>query len=672
MAAHADSTRAVDLRRVAALLAPFPGRLPYAARLALICTLTALLALIYQTPAIALTAYIAFFLYKPDRMGSILTSIVMLALVTLIIGFIMLVAMAVADHPFWRVAGMALISFGMLFLASASKLRPIGGIVALIIAYALDLLGSAFGGEIATRAFLYAWLFVGMPFAVSMVVNLLIAPAPRRLAERALARRLELCAAMLTGPSPAQRDTFAELEREGTAEIDGLLHLAGLEGTSPAADLAALRQASRSTLAIVATTALIDREPADVLPQPLREEMANTLEAMSAILRRGRYPIEIALPHEDAAVLSPRAAHLSAQLREAITGFADPDPDPTPGPPAAAHAKAGGGFFLPDAFTNPDHVRYALKTTAAAMFCYILYSLLDWPGIHTCLITCYIVSLVTVGETIEKLTLRILGCMIGAAAGLAAIVYVLPDITSVGALMAVIFAGTLAAGWVAAGRPIISYIGYQIAFAFLLCVVQGPSPKFELDIARDRVIGILIGNLVVYLVFTQFWPVSVGRRLDAAIAALLRRLATLATASAPAERRTIASQTRTQLDAIERDLALASIEPPRIRRDDAWLASRHDAVDALGALEQELVASPDGRSAHAAGVAGRLERIAGQLDASPDAPGQPSPATSDEPEPSRRRRAFRDMLDRHLHAIETLFPIQPQLERSPANARPIP
>ena len=101
-----------------------------------------------------------------------------------------------------------------------------------------------------------------MPFAVSMVVNLLIAPAPRRLAERALARRLALCAAMLTGPSPAQRDAFAELEREGTAEIDGLLHLAGLEGTSPAADLAALRQASRSTLAIVATTALIDREPA--------------------------------------------------------------------------------------------------------------------------------------------------------------------------------------------------------------------------------------------------------------------------------------------------------------------------------------------------------------------------------------------------------------------------
>src|SRR5258706_1817562 len=309
MAAHADSSRGFDLPRVAALLAPFPGRLAYAARLALICALTALLALTYQTPAIALTVYVAFFLYKPDRMGSVLTSIVMLVLITLIIGFIFPVAMAVADHPFWRVASMALISFGLLFLASASKLRPIGGIVALIVAYALDLLGSAFGGEIATRVLLYAWLFVGMLFAVSMVVNLLIAPAPRRLAERALARRLALSAAILNGPSPAQRGAFAELEREGTAEIDGLLHLAGLEGASPAADLVALRQACGSTLAIMATTALIDREPSDALPQPLRQEMANTLEAMAAILRRGRYPVEIALPHEDAAALSPRAAH---------------------------------------------------------------------------------------------------------------------------------------------------------------------------------------------------------------------------------------------------------------------------------------------------------------------------------------------------------------------------
>jgi hypothetical protein len=44
----------------------------------------------------------------------------------------------------------------------------------------------------------------------------------------------------------------------------------------------------------------------------------------------------------------------------------------------------------------------------------------------------------------------------------------------------------------------------------------------------------------------------------------------------------------------------------------------------------------------------------------------------DDPQLSRRRRAFRDMLDRHLHALESLFPIQSQPERSLADARPIP
>ena len=184
---------------------------------------------------------------------------------------------------------------------------------------------------------------------------------------------------------------------------------------------------------------------------------------------------------------------------------------------------------MPDAFTNPERVHYALKTTAAAMFCYILYSLLDWPGIHISLITCYIVSLGTTAETVEKLTLRILGCLVGAAFGIAAIVYLIPSITSIGALMVVVFLGALASAWIAAGSPRIAYAGFQIAFAFFLCVIQGSSPSFDMTTARDRVIGILLGNIVVYVLFTNIWPVSVGKRIDPAIAALLRRLSGLLT-----------------------------------------------------------------------------------------------------------------------------------------------
>ena len=103
---------------------------------------------------------------------------------------LLLITMLVIDQPFWRVVGMALISFCLLFAASASKLKPIAGIVALIAAYALSLLSSAHIGEIATRAFLYVWLFIGIPVGICVGVNLVLGPPPRRLAERALAHPL--------------------------------------------------------------------------------------------------------------------------------------------------------------------------------------------------------------------------------------------------------------------------------------------------------------------------------------------------------------------------------------------------------------------------------------------------------------------------------------------------
>ena len=207
-----------------------------------------------------------------------------------------------------------------------------------------------------------------------------------------------------------------------------------------------------------------------------------------------------------------------SELRAALSAFAEPPP-PDPSPQPAAKPK--GGFFLPDAFTNPAHVQYALKTTGAAMFCYVVYMLLDWPGIHTCLITCFIVSLGTAAETVEKQALRFVGCGIGAAAGLAAIVFLMPNVTSIGGLMGVVFLAALASGWIAAGGPRISYVGFQLAFAFFLSVIQGAAPAFDMTIARDRTIGILFGNLVVAVVFTQIWPVTIAERIDPAIAGLL-------------------------------------------------------------------------------------------------------------------------------------------------------
>jgi multidrug resistance protein MdtO len=183
-------------------MAPRPGRFELATRLAVICTLTVLVVEIYQTPDAALTVYVVFFLNRDSRTVSLILNCVLVALITLIIGFVLLVAMVVINDPMWRVISMTAISIAILFVASASKLSPLGGTIALIVGYALDLLGTIplSIGELATRSLLYAWLFVGIPAGLSMIVNLLLAPAPRRLAEAGIADGLELSAAVLRAP----------------------------------------------------------------------------------------------------------------------------------------------------------------------------------------------------------------------------------------------------------------------------------------------------------------------------------------------------------------------------------------------------------------------------------------------------------------------------------------
>ena len=336
MAKPANRQGSFSLEELGALLAPFPGRLEFAARLALICALTTLVVEIYQTPEPALTAYVAFFVIKPDRAASIVVSLVMLLLSTLIIGAVLLIAMQVIDKPAWRVASMALLSFCLLFAASASKLKPIAGVVALITAYALDLLGKAQIGELATRGLLYAWLFVGIPVGVCIAVNLLVGPPPRRLAERALAHRLSLAAKRLRAADARTREAFDEVLREGAGEIPTWLKLAGAEKTSPPEDIAALRQATQSTAVILSIVDAVTRDAEPLLPEPLRERIAQMLEEMAAILGEGGYPVDVALELAEAEPLtSPLAAAALAELQAALTGFALPTSSEAPPLPAA-------------------------------------------------------------------------------------------------------------------------------------------------------------------------------------------------------------------------------------------------------------------------------------------------------------------------------------------------
>jgi len=163
-------------------------------------------------------------------------------------------------------------------------------------------------------------------------------------------------------------------------------------------------------------------------------------------------------------------------------------------------------LFVPDAFTNPVYIQFAFKVSLAAMTCYILYTGLDWSGIHTAFITCCFIALESNTATMRKARLRLVGCAIGGLFGFLSIMYLIPHMESIVSLVLLIAAGSAVAGWVAAGSERISYAGLQIALAFFMCLFQGFAPDTEFHKIRDRIVGIVLGILVMSVIFQYLWP----------------------------------------------------------------------------------------------------------------------------------------------------------------------
>jgi len=562
-----------------------PGRLAFAARLTLICALTTIVAEIYKTPEIALTVYVAFFLNKGDRTSSMAITIAFTIIITIVLSILLLIASPILSDPAYRVATMALTSFSLLFLVSASKLKPIGGTVGLILAYALDVLGSAPLGEAATRVLLYVWLVVGIPAGVSAVVNLILAPSPLKILQDELTFRLRTAGEALQGDEEAISEV-RKLTAEGDSELQEKLKLSAMEHTSTQEDLDALIGSTDCVVAVLSAVELMVSEPNALPPVATREQMARRLFELAEIFERNAYPVRV----EPISMNEAGSDLVSSAIKlfnAGLTRFGERRaPQPTP-------KKEASGFFASDAFTNPEHVNFALKTTAAAMVCYLIYSVLNWPGIHTALITCFIVSQDTVAETVQKLTLRILGCLAGAGLGLAVMIGVVPSVTSIGGLVVIVFAGVFLGAWVAVGSPRIAYAGFQLAFAYLLCVLQGPGPSFNMVVARDRVLGILLGNAVSYLFATQLLPNSVAPRVDRALQSVAQKLGAMVRSSDHWARQRLSAETNALLSGIENDIEIAQYEPEHVRPTRAWLDRRLDVIEVAKKLQTPLLAAPE-------------------------------------------------------------------------------
>jgi multidrug resistance protein MdtO len=185
-------------------------------------------------------------------------------------------------------------------------------------------------------------------------------------------------------------------------------------------------------------------------------------------------------------------------------------------------------LFVADAFSNPEHVRFALKGGLAASLCYIVYSSVFWPGINTAITTCFLTALSTIGSSHQKQLVRISGAVVGGVVvGIGSQVFILPYLDSIAGFTLLFALTTGAAAWFLTSSPRFSYFGAQFAIAFYLINLGEFRIQTSLVPARDRVVGILLGLFMMWLIFDQLWGAPAVAEMKRTFISNLRLLAQL-------------------------------------------------------------------------------------------------------------------------------------------------
>jgi multidrug resistance protein MdtO len=517
-------------------LAPTPGRGSKTFRLTLACLAATIPILTHHIPHGLLVMILMYLITQEDTAATVIGSILGVIGLTLGLGLALLVWRISLDIVWLRLCFLVAFLFGGLFLKRVLTMSFLGsaiGLPAALVMILPDILPPS--PEVLTEYVLWLWWTITLGLSVNVGVQLLLSRGdPLSLLQRELATRLETVAQTLrrlAGERVAvpERDSLRSLAIAGMSRPLALLKTAATihvwaherhEGLS-----ALITLTDRLVTSAVALETLPD------LPQEsrLHERLLNVADGCERMRRAFN---ELRLPDDWVALADEKNAPPPFPLLEiertldqialAVPRYSE----------ELSHSDAAPAekrsLFLPDAFENPEYVRFAIKGTVAAFICYMVFVGFDYPGIYTSVITCFVVALSTIGASNQKGILRFGGSAVGGLMGLIALVYLFPNMETIGGFWLVFGAGTAVAAWVNFGTPRISYGGYQIGLAFYKAILQDFGPASSATVVRDRLIGVFFGLLVFGIVENLLWPVRARDALRARVAEILRLLAELA------------------------------------------------------------------------------------------------------------------------------------------------
>jgi multidrug resistance protein MdtO len=510
-------------------LAPYPGRAATVARMVLAATVIMTISMAFRIPYGFQGAVYALFITHESPRATLQSGRTILIVTALSVAYVLAGAYFVISVPLlhflWNIG-----SFFLAFYAISAVTNYGASIVfAIVISVAVPIWDRQVSAETnvedTLRLALSALVGIVVTAAVELVCRRMrpgdeiVLPLAARLAA---VHSLFVCYA---DGRPLDEATETAIIRFGTLGTSRLRPLLRRSDYSPQyrTQMNAVTVLVGRLLDIAATMTEL-RVPGSGADRTRLQALAEAVQSLRADLVNRRIPSPIQFDtHDETGSGVPMLRDLEDTLALIPQAFAD---SKSMDYAALSEDQPRQRLIAPDVFSNREHFRFALKGCLAASACYMLYNFIAWPGISTSVSTCLLTGLTTIGASRQKQILRLTGALAGGVViGMGSQIFVLPHIDSI-AGFAVLFAlVTAVASWIATSSPRLSYFGVQVAFAFYLINLQEFAFQTSLSIARDRVVGVLVGLVAMWLVFDRLWGRSAMVEMRRTFIANLRLLA---------------------------------------------------------------------------------------------------------------------------------------------------
>lgn len=517
--------------------APFPGRLQAVIRILLCIAIVITVSMTLQIPFLTLSIIIVFFTAKENTVLTRLSGMILLIGATISLVLSLLLIKLTINDPMFRILGACFIAFGGVYFMRASKLGAMGFVVALVVFYSQSFVDLYDNPYPVVKSILWVWVAVAYPITITIIINfVLFPPHPSKLLETEMHQQLNEIYIRLEAyghQKIAPQIKFGMLEQK----IQTLHRHLTLAGNS---DPFIIKNKARYLMRITALNRLyaasirLSQLPFDTLsPQQYRliHQLRKSCSLIRLVIKSKKnftspYSFEL-----DALGGSAQDSTLK-EMVYAIEVFASADRLSQKDLPKIPQEEMAKPFK--DTALHQIYMQFAFKTVLSATLCYVLYNSLQWPGIHTAVLTCFILAQPSLGAIVHKGITRIIGCALGSIVSLVCTVFITPHLEHITGLLLLTLPIVAIGTWVAVGSERTNYIGVQFVFAYVLALLSQFGPVTDLTEIRDRMLGIFIG-VSVYLTISVFlWPEREAENLRHALAKLLNSISNLAHAKAPA------------------------------------------------------------------------------------------------------------------------------------------